>query len=182
MLSIFKLNIIEFSGQFFYRGERHRSREVKSNFTAYEAFEYVLMRSAWCIGRSYSDGTLLGEINLLLRDAAYQKRIIVFGRFVDKTQAVRESPLGPIPASFWATGEFNYAACLEPWLGVPGVQQIGPNGTIQYRDVKFDRYQVLATWKRASLRARFFDKQRQSRARYLEEAKPRIRSPRRACA
>lgn len=139
------------------------------------AIEYLLVRSRWAVGRIYYDkkkdqesyltGLLEEDIDQLIRDAAAQNRVTIWGRPADRTRIfgfpteieINSSELGELP--------FDLTTMVD---------SDAPHGVVarrtnedRYWNLRVDRREVYREWPKASYFRLLFDKTWKSRKRRI---------------
>jgi hypothetical protein len=152
--------------------DTHFATEARPDWDLREAVDHLRVRSKWAIGRIYytDKGRLLEEdIEEVLRDAASQGRIMIWGR--------------PTPTGV----EALFSRGTEIKVPFPDLQSMSldlttiddstaPNGAVlrahsqdQYRFLRVNRREIQSEWPSASRARLFFDRTWKSRRRRITE-------------
>jgi hypothetical protein len=148
---------------FFWQSEADRADEAKPDISARDAFRWLYRDSSWVARRKHDPKTLV-RIGYMVRDAARQGRIHVWGR-VQRHQVFGDlapeasAPLALIAPEFWDNAQFDMISCFvrdnEP--------SIASSNRTSYMDIKFNKKEIRREWKPAPVILRLSDRQRSRR-------------------
>ncbi len=141
-------------------------RSPRPNMDLNEAVKHLILRSQWAIGRPYynrgSDRLIVEDINGIIRDAAAQKQITIWGR---PNETGAGSIFGPateieVPATVWP----NMSLDLTTMEGTaPKGVCARAHAQDQYCWLRVDRREFYREWPSASVVRLWFDKTWKSR-------------------
>jgi hypothetical protein len=91
----------------------YRKQSIIPDYEAREAFRWIYSRSRWALGKEKGDGTNLVQLGEIIRDAARQGQIHVWGRRQENHMIlVNYSPTAPIPTDYWDNAAFELLTCF----------------------------------------------------------------------
>ena len=143
----------------------HRLRPIiRPNWREEDVVTYLLGKSKFMRGRRAEDG-LIDEIELALRDAARRGAIHSWGRPLTEGSASVSRTERPIPEENWDADDFNIFDGVGTDGNKPLRRRINIYGTNKYRDVKFNKKEIVKEWPRAIWFSRILDTRRWARIR-----------------
>jgi hypothetical protein len=137
-----------------------------------EAIDYLIVRSRWSIGRLYycekNDRLLLEDIDGILRDAAAQERVSIWGRPENNGVGAMFGPATEIkiPHQEWPNLSIDLTTMDD--VSVPKGVCARAHGQDQYCYLRVNKKQIFREWPAASYLRRFFDKTWKNRKRRAE--------------
>lgn len=170
-LIVIAIGVLLLAYVFYSEAERERAPKPRPNMDMAKAIEYLRIRSRWAVGRLYYDknreqtdltGLLEEEIQTLIRDAATQGRVTIWGRPTD-TKHMFELPIEiEIDASEWTEYPFDLTTMDgdTPHGVTARDRRVGED---RYRYLRVDSREIFREWPAASYYRLLFDKTWKSR-------------------
>jgi len=137
---------------------------IQPNCRDEDVVTYLLGKSK-LMRRRCADDSLIDEIELALRDMARRGAIHSWGRPWREDGASVSRTERPIPEENWDTDHFNVFDGVGTDGNKPLRRRINIYGTINYRDVRFNKNEIVKAWPRAMWFSRVLDMRRRARIR-----------------
>ena len=144
----------------------HRSRESikKPDWREEDVVQYILANSKLMRWERAGD-RLVENIEIALRDAARCGSIQAWGRPENKNNEQTRPTERSIPQDYWDNGRFNIFRGTSSGKNKKTVYTINLYGTGDYRDVRFNKREILKEWPSANIVRRLLDIKRPARIR-----------------
>lgn len=146
---------------FWRQSQKERDLPPPADYSARDAVRWIYNRSRWALWKGAEDGTALIAVGEMLRDAARQSRLHVWGR-QKRSGQMASAPLTPIPPEYWDDATFDLTNCFIHDDHTPSSQTF-ISGERVYGDLTLNRTEVYSLWPPALYILWYFDRKRSER-------------------
>jgi hypothetical protein len=138
---------------FYRQSEARRQSGPQPDWSGKDAIRHVWLRSKWSFQTTVdTDGRRMIQAINVMRDAARQQRIKIWGRLASDSFPGAELPavLEPIAPEYWKRASFDLTTLISEDGITLATEPLNVH-TPTYDDLWFNRGEVLALWKAANM-------------------------------